>query len=75
MEIELPDSLLKQARELAAEEETTLEQFVSSALAEKVSALRTIEYLKHHAAHGDRARFEHALSKVPDVAPHDQDKL
>ena len=75
MEIKLPNSLLKQARELAEEEDSTLEQFVSSALAEKVAALRTVEYLKHRAAHGDRARFEQALSKVPDVEPDEQDKL
>ncbi len=75
MEIKLPDSLLKQARELTAEEETTLEQFVSSALAEKVSALRTVEYLKQRAAHGDRTRFEQALGKVPDAEPDEQDKL
>ncbi len=75
MEIKLPNSLLKQARELAEEEDSTLEQFVSSALAEKVSALRTVEYLKHRAANGDRARFEQALSKVSDVEPDEQDKL
>ncbi len=75
MEIKIPDSLLKQARELAAAEDSTLEQFVSSALAEKVSALRTVEYLKQRAVDSSRARFEQALSKVPDVEASEQDKL
>ncbi len=75
MEVKLPDSLLKQARELAEEEDTTLEQFISSALAEKVSALRTVEYLKRRAARGDRARFEQALRRVPDAEPEEQDRL
>ncbi len=75
MEIKVPDSLLKQARELAAEEDSTLEQFVSSALAEKVSALRTVEYLKQRAADSNRTRFQQALSKVPDVESSEQDKL
>jgi hypothetical protein len=75
IEINLPDSLLKQASELAKEEETTLDQFISSALAEKVSALRTVEYLKQRAQKGDRIRFEQILSKVPDVEPDEHDKL
>ncbi|HVG39190.1 MAG TPA: hypothetical protein VM870_07880 [Pyrinomonadaceae bacterium] len=75
MEIKLPDSLLKQARELADEEEISLEQFVSSALAEKISALRTVDYLKQRAARADRSRFEQALGRVPDLEPEADDAL
>lgn len=75
MQIEVPESLLKQARELAAKDDVTLEQLVSSALAEKISALKTVSYLEERAARGDRTRFEQALSRIPDVAPDVQDKF
>lgn len=75
MQIELPESLLKQARELAAEGDVTLEQLVSSALAEKISALKTVSYLEERAARGDRTQFEQVLSRVPDVEPEEHDKF
>jgi len=75
MQIDVLESLLKQARELAAEDDVTLEQLISSALAEKMSALKTISYLEKRAARGDRARFNHVLSRVPDVEPDAQNKF
>ena len=73
--IEVPDSLLKQAQKLADEAGMTLAQFISSALAEKMAAWTTVEYLEKRAARGDRQKFERALGKVPDVEPAPIDKL
>ena len=75
MNIELPDSLLKQARELAEKEGVPLEQLIASALAEKMATWKTVEYLKERAARGDRSRFESALHKVPDAEPTTSDGL
>ncbi len=75
MNIKVPDSLLKQAQEMAEKEDMTLDQFISSALAEKMSALLTVEYLKKRAARGDRQKFDQAMDKAPDVAPEAQDQL
>ena len=75
MNIELPDSLLKQARELAEKEGVPLEQFIASALAEKMAAWRTVEYMKERAARGDRPKFQSAMSKVADVEPEPADRL
>jgi hypothetical protein len=75
MNIELPDSLLRQARELSEKEGVPLEQFIASALAEKMAAWRTVEYLKERASRGDRAKFEAAMSKVADVEPESADRL
>jgi len=74
MKIELPDSLLKQAREVAEKEGVPIEQFIASALAEKMAAWRTVEYLKARASRGDRAKFEAALSRVADVEPEELDR-
>jgi len=73
--INVPDALLKRATEMAEREGVTIEQLISSALAEKMAALLTVEYLRQRAARGNRERFEAALSKVPDVEPEPADRL
>ena len=75
MNIKVPDSLLKQAQEIAKREDLTLEQLISSALAEKMAALMTVAYLEKRAARGDRRKFERAMSKVPDAPPEEIDRL
>jgi predicted transcriptional regulator len=73
--IKVPDSLLKQAKEIAEQEDVTVEQLINSALAEKMAAWRTVEYLKERAARGDRSKFEQAMSKVSEAEPEAFDRL
>ncbi len=70
--LRLPDSLHKIARELAQDEGISMNQLITLALAEKVSALATESYLEERAARGDRAKFEAALAKVADIVPPDE---
>lgn len=70
--LRLPDSLHKIARELADGEGISMNQFITLALAEKVSALATESYLEERAARGDRAKFEVAMARVADVEPPDE---
>jgi len=65
--LRLPESLHKKARDLAKKENTSINQLVSSALAEKVSALMTEEYLEERATRASKAKFVKALNKVADV--------
>jgi len=65
--LRLPESLHKKARDLAKKENTSINQLVSSALAEKVSALMTEEYLEERATRASKAKFTKALNKVADV--------
>ncbi|HEX8072128.1 MAG TPA: hypothetical protein VF546_19435 [Pyrinomonadaceae bacterium] len=73
--VAIPESLLRQVRELAAKEGITLEQFISSALAEKAAAWTTVEYLKRRAARTSREKFQQAMNSVPDAAPEEADRL
>jgi hypothetical protein len=52
-----------------------MNQFIMVALAEKVSALATEDYLKQRGARASRAAFEAALDQVADVEPSDGDQL
>ena len=73
--LRLPNSLHNKVRELAKQESVSINQFITLALAEKISALATEDYLEERAARGQRDRFEQALAKVADVEPLPQDAL
>ncbi len=73
--VRLPDSLHEKVRELAAQDNVTINQFVALALAEKVASMTTETYLNQRAERASRSRFEDALKQVPDIAPDEQDKL
>lgn len=73
--IRLPDSLHQLARDISAEDHVSLNQFIASAVAEKVSALATKKYIAERAARGSQVKFRAALAKVPDVAPEPHDRF
>jgi hypothetical protein len=72
--LRLPESLHKRVRELAKRENVSINQIISTALAEKLSALLTLEYLEERARRGRRSAFDRALAKVRDVEPDEEDK-
>ena len=55
MSVELPDAIYQRVVELAKKEEITVNQLVSSALFEKLSAYMTKDYLEER-ARGEAAR-------------------
>lgn len=73
--LSLPESLLKQATALAQKENISVDQLISLALAEKLSALMTEEYLEERAKRGNRESFERAMQKVAKVEPEEFDRL
>jgi hypothetical protein len=75
LSLRLPNSLHERARELARREGVSINQLVSAALAEKMSALMTEEYLEARARRGSRTRFLAALAQVPAVEPGVEDAL
>lgn len=72
--VRLPDSLHGLAKELASQDRVSMNQFIASAVAEKVSALATEAHLRERAARASQARFEAALAAVPSRAPDAQDQ-
>ena len=73
--LRLPQSLHKRVRELAHQEEISINQFITTALAEKMSALMAGEYLEERAKRGDSQKFERALAKVRGIEPDKKDAL
>lgn len=75
MSVRLPESLHKQVRGLAKRDGISMNQFIATALAEKLSALLTLEYLEERGRRGDRRKFDRALAKVRNLEPAAEDAL
>lgn len=75
LSLRLPESLHKQLRDVAEREGVSINQLITTAVAEKLSALMTAEYLEERAARGSRPAFDGVLAKVPAVPPNDEDRI
>lgn len=71
--IRLPDSLHNMAKNVAREDHVSMNQFIASAIAEKVSALVTESYLGERAQRASAEKFRAALASVPTATPEDFD--
>jgi hypothetical protein len=75
LSLRLPESLHKAAKVLAKKEHISINQLIMLALAEKIAALETADYLNERAKKGSRAKYLDVLKKAPNIKPDEQDKL
>ncbi len=73
--LRLPDSLHNRVRVLSKRDHVSINQFVATAVAEKISALETEDYLGKRAKRASRKKFEAALNHVPDIEPDECDQF
>jgi len=67
LSVRLPDSIHKNIKQWAEKEGISMNQFLSSAAAEKLAALATETYIEKRAKRASREAFEAAMQEVPDV--------
>jgi len=75
LSLRLPESLHESARALAKKEKVSINQLVTLALAEKVAALGTEEYLEKRARRASEAKFDKAMAKIAKIEPPENDRL
>lgn len=73
--VRLPDSLHEAAKVLAKKEHVSINQLITLAVSEKLSALGTEEFLKERAKRGNRRKFLSVLKNSPNVEPEEFDEL
>lgn len=73
--VRLPESLHRKAKEIAKADGVSLNQFISSAVGEKLSSVLTVSYLEKRGESGDETAFDRILKKVPEREPLDWDRL
>jgi hypothetical protein len=72
--LRLPVSIKAEAERLAASEGTSLNQFVASAVAEKVAALRTASYFAERRGHADWSAFDALMGRTTGEPPRPGDE-
>lgn len=75
LSVNLPNSLSHKLEELSAQEGIPVDQFIATAVAEKMSALLAEEYLEERGRRASREKYERALAQVPDVEAEERDRI
>ena len=74
--LQLPQSLKETAARLAQEDGVSLNQWIVSAVAQKIGAVETVsEFLKARAGTTKRGALTSLLDKAPDVPPLKDDSI
>ena len=73
--LRLPASIKAEAEKLAAEDGTSLNQFVATAVAEKVSALRTATFLATRRGKADWDAFDRLMQRGGGQQPEPGDEI
>ncbi|MGH6896564.1 MAG: toxin-antitoxin system HicB family antitoxin [Geminicoccaceae bacterium] len=73
--LRLPVSVMREAKRIAAEEGISLNQFISSAVAEKLAALQTREIFVERARRADLAKFDEIMARIGNEPPRLGDEL
>ena len=69
LSLRLPNSLHNRVKALSIKDRVSINQFVSSAVAEKISALDTEAYIQQRAQRASRSKFLQAMARIPNVKP------
>jgi predicted transcriptional regulator len=75
LSIRVPDSLHRAIKDLASKDGYSMNQFLITAAAEKLSALETVDYLRERAKRANLDDFDALLARVPDTAPDKGDEI
>ena len=74
LSLRLPNSLHNRVKALSIKDRVSINQFVSSAVAEKISALDTEAYIQQRAQRASRSKFLQAMARIPNVKPAKEDE-
>lgn len=75
LSVRLPNSLHDMVKIVAADDSISINQFIASAVAEKLSALTTEKYIEQRAARASKQAFKAALTSVPNVETTKADRI
>jgi hypothetical protein len=73
--LRLPASLKGAAEQVAREDGTTLNQFIVTAVAEKLAALRTVAYFAERTKRADFEAFDRFMSRTGGAPPRPDDVI
>jgi len=75
LSIRIPDSLHKVIKKFSQEDHISINQFISSAVAEKVTAFETEKYIQNRGQIGSTEKFLSVLNSVSNETPDSFDQI
>jgi uncharacterized protein (DUF1778 family) len=75
LSLRLPSSIHRHIKEIAKNEGVSINQFISSAVSEKISAIMTEDYLNARAKRAKKSDLKKILDNVPKRKPIPGDEL
>ncbi len=75
LSIRIPDSIHTMVKAIAKDDSISINQFIASAIGEKIAALETQNYLEKRSALASKKNALKVLSKVPNTKPDECDKI
>ncbi|MEA1921940.1 MAG: DUF6290 family protein [Pseudomonadota bacterium] len=75
LSLRLPNSIHHHIKEIASQEGVSINQFISSAVSEKISAISTENYLARRAKRAKIEEFTTILNNVPKRTPVPGDEI
>jgi predicted DNA-binding protein len=73
--LRVPDSLGIRLKEFAKHESISMNQFIATAIEEKMATLETYDYLEERSKKGSIKHLQSILEKVPKNRPNKEDEL
>ncbi len=73
--LRLPESLKREVEQVARDDSTTLNQFIVTAVAEKLATLRTVTFFEERAARADWTAALAVLNRTGGEPPREGDEL
>jgi hypothetical protein len=72
LSIRIPDSVHELVKKVSKEDKISINQFIASAISEKITALETEDYLRKRGILGSKREFAKILKKVPNIKPNNE---
>ncbi len=63
--IKIPEYLRKQVEKLSNEEGISIDQFFTTAVSEKISVIKEIDYISNRAKRASDEKFEEVMKQIP----------
>jgi hypothetical protein len=75
MSLRMPSYLNKALQDICDDEKISKNQFILSALSEKIASLQTVDIIEKRAKKASKKSFMEALKSIPSNEPKTDDKL
>ena len=75
LNLRLPNSIHRHIKEMAQKDGVSINSFINSAVAEKISAITTDEYITQRALNSKAGAFRKVLNKVKSRTPLPEDRI